>query len=266
MTTTRPRLVATDLDGTLLRSDGTVSERTARVLADLERIGVHVVFVTGRPLRWMEVVRAHVGPHGLAICSNGGVVVDLPTDRVTLSRPIDVDVAITVTRDIRSALPGVRFAVEGRGGFAMEPDFPTLFARPPGTPIGPIEHLVQDEPVKLLVRDPDTDPDAFLDAVDAVVAGRVTSTRSGAAALVEISAAGVTKASTLALVCDRFGIAPKDVVAFGDMPNDLPMLEWAGRSFAVAGAHPSLASVVSDHASSNDQDGVAVALEQLFGL
>lgn len=266
VTPPRPRLVATDLDGTLLRSDGSVSGRTAQVLADLERIGVHVVFVTGRPIRWMEVVRAYVGPHGLAICSNGGVVVDLRTDRVTLARPIAAEVALAVISDIRAALPSVTFAVEDSGGFAMEPGYPARHVVPGSTRIGPVEHLIHDAPVKLLARDPDTDPDGFLDAITAVAAGRVTATRSEAASLVEISAAGVTKATTLALVCARFGIGPAEVVAFGDMPNDLPMLEWAGRSFAVAGAHPAVAAVVTDRALSNDDDGVAAALEEIFGL
>jgi hydroxymethylpyrimidine pyrophosphatase-like HAD family hydrolase len=261
-----PALVATDLDGTLLRGDGTVSERTARVLAALDAMGVPVVFVTGRPVRWMEVVRAHVGAHGLAICSNGAVVLELRTDRIVLERPIPADVAIEVAQDLRSALPPVRFAIESAAGFAMEPDYPPLHAPPPGTPIEPVGRLLRREPVKLMAKHPAIDPDAFLDAVTEVVAGRMVATRSGASAMVEMSAAGVTKAATLALLCDRFGIATDDVVAFGDMPNDLAMLELAGRSFAVAGAHPALDAVVTDRAGGNDEDGVAVALERLFGL
>ena len=76
-----PRLVATDLDGTLVRSDGTVSERTQRVLVELDRLGVPVVFVTGRPLRWAADVFDHVGGHGLAVISNGALVWDVAGDR-----------------------------------------------------------------------------------------------------------------------------------------------------------------------------------------
>src|SRR3954470_7622164 len=71
-------LVATDLDGTLLHSDGTVTARTREVLDAVDRRGVTVVFVTGRPVRWMEPLWHHVGDHGLAICSNGGIVYDVP--------------------------------------------------------------------------------------------------------------------------------------------------------------------------------------------
>ena len=162
--------------------------------------------------------------------------------------------------------PEVRFAVETEAGFAMEPDYPPLHAPPAGTPVEEIGVLLARAPVKLMAKHPTLEPDPFLDAVEAVVAGRLVATRSGASSMVELSAAGVTKASTLALLCDRFGVAAEDVVAFGDMPNDLPMLAFAGRSFAVAGAHPALDAVVTDRAASNDDDGVAAALESLFGL
>jgi len=261
-----PRLVATDLDGTLLRSDGTVSARTAGVLAALERRGVPVVFVTGRPARWMEVVRQHVGGHGLAICSNGAVVLRLADDAVELVRPVPEEAGAAVVRDLRAALPDVRFAIESLEGFGMEPDYSAVHPAPAGSPVEPIARLLRRRPVKLMVRHPALDPDAFLGVVDEVVAGRAVATRSGVTAMVELSAAGVTKASTLELLCDRFGVTADEVVAFGDMPNDLPMLAWAGRSFAVGDAHPALAAVVTDCAGSNDEDGVAVALEAIFGL
>ncbi len=148
----------------------------------------------------------------------------------------------------------------------MEPGYAPKYPPPEGTPVEEIGLLLRREPVKLMVRHPELDPDRFLDAVDAVVAGRLVATRSGASSMVELSAAGVTKAATLALLCDRFGVAPEDVVAFGDMPNDLAMLAFAGRSFAVEGAHPALDAVVTDRALGNDEDGVAAALETLFAL
>ncbi|GAA4738451.1 HAD family hydrolase [Amnibacterium soli] len=261
-----PRLVATDLDGTLLRSDGTVSARTARVLAALEDRGVPVVFVTGRPTRWMEVVRRHVGGHGLAICSNGAVVLRLADDAVELVRPLTEEAGTAVVGALRAAMPEVRFAIESVEGFGKEPDYPATHPTPPGSPVEPIDRLLRRRPVKLMVRHPTLGPDAFLAVVDELAAGRAVATRSGTTAMVELSAAGVTKASTLELLCDRFGVAAHEVVSFGDMPNDLPMLAWAGRSFAVGDAHPALDAVVTDRARSNDEDGVAVALEALFGL
>ncbi|USA02205.1 HAD hydrolase family protein [Streptomyces lydicamycinicus] len=76
-TAVTPRLIATDLDGTLLHDDKTVSDRTIAALAAAERAGLEVFFVTGRPARWMGVVSDHVHGHGLAICANGAAVVDL---------------------------------------------------------------------------------------------------------------------------------------------------------------------------------------------
>ena len=84
--------------------------------------------------------------------------------------------------------------------------------------------------------------------------------------LVEISAAGVTKAAALARVCDRLGIDAADVVAFGDMPNDLALLAWAGTSYAVSNAHPSVLAAADHVTASNDEDGVAEALAGIFDL
>ena len=214
----------------------------------------------------MEVVRRHVGGHGLAICSNGAVVLRLRDDAVELVRALPEEAGAAVVHDLRAALPDVRFAIESVEGFGMEPDYPAVHPAPAGSPVEPIGRLLRRRRVTLMVRHPTLDPDAFLAVVDEVAAGRAVATRSGTTAMVELSAAGVTKASTLEVLCDRFGVAAQEVVAFGDMPNDLPMLAWAGRSFAVGDAHPALAEVVTDRAGSNDEDGVAVALEALFAL
>src|SRR6185436_10972230 len=117
---TRPRLVATDLDGTLVRSDGTVSAYTREVLAELDRREVPVVFVTGRPLRWAESVFEYVGGHGLAIVSNGAMVWDVARSTVNRLRPIDPAVGLEVCRLIRQAVPGSWFAVESLAGLALE--------------------------------------------------------------------------------------------------------------------------------------------------
>ena len=83
--------------------------------------------------------------------------------------------------------------------------------------------------------------------------------------LMEISAAGVTKGVALARLCALRGVDPDDVIAFGDMPNDLPMLAWAGTSYAVANAHPSVRQAADHVAPANDDDGVASVLSELFG-
>ena len=259
------RLVATDLDGTLLHSDGTVTARTRAALTALEDRGVTVVFVTGRPTRWMESLWDHVGGHGLAVCSNGGIVYDVHAHAVREARTIPVEVGLEVADRIRAAIPGTTFALERTTGFAKEPDFAERNA-PADMDVAPLHELFDDRAVKLLARHRDLDPEKFWAETERLVGDLVTTTWSSVGALVEMSAAGVTKASTLAMLCDELGISAEEVVAFGDMPNDLPMLEWAGTSCAMTNGHPSVVKLARRRAPSNDEDGVAAVLEELFGL
>src|SRR3954451_16147096 len=146
------RLVATDLDGTLLHTDGTVTERTRAVLDRLEQRGVIVVFVTGRPIRWMEPLWHHVGDHGLAILSNGGIVYDVPGRTVLEARPIPRAVGLDVAGRIRAAVPGSAFSLERTTGFSKEPEFrpsPEDYAQPQ-LEIGPLEEIFDDTVVKML--------------------------------------------------------------------------------------------------------------------
>ncbi|MFI5528983.1 HAD family hydrolase [Kitasatospora sp. NPDC051853] len=266
-----PRLIATDLDGTLLCSGGVVSERTAAALASAERAGVQVVFVTGRPPRWMEQVSPHIGGHGVAICSNGGAVVDVHRGELLRSFPLAPADTLRVVELLRAELPGSAFAFEFPGGFAREPEY-SLFMWDSQNehPVAPAERLLAEGRVdglfKVLVKHPELDPDVFLDKARAVAGRYAEITRSAPVALLEISALGVTKATTLAGWCAEQGIDRSEVVAFGDMPNDLEMLAWAGRSYAVANAHPDVLASVARHTLSNEEDGVARVVEELLGL
>ncbi|CAN5553016.1 HAD family hydrolase [soil metagenome] len=260
------KLVATDLYGTLLHTDGTVTERTRAALTAVEALGVTVVFVTGRPVRWMDLLWQHVGDHGLAVCSNGGIVYDVPAHAVRSARPIPVEVGLRVAGLMREAIPGTTFALEKTTGFGKEPAFMERYPLPPDIEVGPLETLFDDTTVKLLARHEEADPERFWTEVEGLVGHLVTTTWSSAGALVEISAADVTKASTLALLCDELGLTSDEVVAFGDMPNDLAMLEWAGTSYAMGNAHPSVLALAKRKAPSNEDDGVAAVLEELFEL
>ena len=260
------KLVATDLDGTLLHTDGTVTDRTRAALTAVEDLGVTVVFVTGRPIRWMLELWQHVGDHGLAVCSNGGIVYDVAARAVRSSRPIPVDVGLRVAGLMREAVPGTTFALEKTTGFGKEQTFMERYPLPPDIEVGPLDEIFDDTTVKLLARHEEMDPEAFWAATEHAVGHLVTTTWSSTGALVEISAADVTKASTLALLCDELGVTREEVVAFGDMPNDLAMLRWAGTSYAMANAHPSVLDLADRRAPSNEDDGVAAVLEELFGL
>ena len=264
--TSTPRLVATDLDGTLVRRDGSVSPYTAAVLAQVEALGVPVVFVTGRPLRWTEEVFEYVGEHGLAVVSNGALVWDVARHRPQLERPIEPALGLEMCALLRDALPGTAFAVETLAGIGLEPEFLERHAVPEGARRAPIEELFGDPALKLLARHEELAPQEFWDAAEQVVQGRLVITWSSTTSLLEISAPGVTKASTLALLCSDLGIEAADVIAFGDMPNDLPMLSWAGTSYAMADAHPTVTAAASHVAPGHDEDGVAQVLAGVFGL
>ena len=259
-----PGLVATDLDGTLVRSDGSVSAYTAEVLARVEAAGVPVVFVTGRPLRWAEDVFEHVGEHGLAIVSNGALVWDVARHLPRLERPIDPALGLEVCHELRAALPGTLFAVETLAGIGLESAFLERHPLPADARRGSLSEIFDRPALKLLARHEDLGPQEFWDLAEQVVGGRLVITWSSASSLLEISAPGVTKASTLALVGAELGVDAADVLAFGDMPNDLPMLAWAGTSYAMANAHPTVLEAADHVAPRNDEDGVARVLVGLL--
>ncbi|MET9884603.1 Cof-type HAD-IIB family hydrolase [Streptomyces sp. NPDC006430] len=269
--TPAPRLIATDLDGTLLRDDKSVSPRTVAALAAAEEAGIEVFFVTGRPARWMDVVSDHVHGHGLAICANGAAVVDLHAGREFVQiRALARATALTVVDALRVAAPGTSFAVEMTTGINYEPLYPPFFLDP-AAHVADAEKLLEEDvddsaaPVlKLLAHHTELAPDAFL-ALARSAAGRHASiTRSSPTSLLEVSGLGVSKASTLALCCAERGISPAEVVAFGDMPNDVEMLSWAGISYAMGNAHPDVIAAASGRTVANNEDGVAVVIERIL--
>jgi Cof subfamily protein (haloacid dehalogenase superfamily) len=261
-----PRLIATDLDGTIVRSDGTISARTAAALERVERAGATLVFVTGRPPRWMREIADAVAHRGLAICANGAVVYDLRTETIVRTHLIEPEVIAEAVQRLRSAVPEFTFAVEYGTGFVFEAhydlghwDSEALGGRPVDG-----EGLVSRPGTKLLAFHPSAHPDSLMDKAEKAVGDLVTVTHSSGRGLLEMSAQGVDKASALAELCADCGVPAADVLAFGDMPNDLPMLTWAGRSYAVANAHPDVLAMVGGHTARNDDDGVAQVLERLF--
>ncbi|MDQ3094627.1 MAG: HAD family hydrolase, partial [Actinomycetota bacterium] len=228
-----PRLVATDLDGTLLRSDGSASARTVRAIQGIQQAGVEVVVATARPPRWMHDLVEVVGDHGVAICSNGAFVYDVVNRRVLSEQTLVEQVLIELVSRLREAIPGIGFAVESSAGYGREPAYVDLLRTPANAPVADIEDLLDPLPGKLLARAPELEPREFLHRVVDVVGEQAIVHISGTGGLAEISAAGVTKAASLVEWCARLDIAASDVWAFGDMPNDVPMLDWAGVSFAV---------------------------------
>jgi Cof subfamily protein (haloacid dehalogenase superfamily) len=262
---TRPRVVASDLDGTVVRSDGTFSDRTVATIAAVESAGATFVMVTGRPVRWMHAVAESTGHRGLAVCANGALLYDLHTEHVVRSWLLSTDAAQEVVAALRDALPGIAFAVERLDlGFAHEPGYRPRWDSSDPTTQGPVEQLLTPDVVKLLARHEELGADDLLAAARSAVQERAELTHSSSDGLLEISAIGVSKASGLATVCAGLGVAADEVVAFGDMPNDLPMLAWAGRGVAVANDHPDVLAAADEVTGSNDEDGVADYLSRWF--
>jgi Cof subfamily protein (haloacid dehalogenase superfamily) len=263
----RPKLIVSDMDGTLLRWDDTVSDATVAELERWRGDGVPVVLATGRPPRWMQRIR-EVLRHGTAVCCNGAVLLDLASNEVFDEDLLMPDVLDEITAALRRRQPDTWFAVEYGDQFRHEPVYrPRWDVHAPGVAEATLEELVSAPVAKLLARHERLSRDEFVTLVEEVVDGAATVTNSSSDALAEISAKGVTKASGLAKVAARHGVGPADVVVFGDMPNDIAAFEWVrdggGRAVAMAHAHEDLLAVATDVTGSNEDDGVAAFLAAL---
>lgn len=265
-----PRLVATDVDGTLLDPELQVTPRTAVAVRNHVAAGGQFVLVTGRPPRWIPPVAAQLGVVRLAVCANGAVLYDAAADRVLWAREIDPDTLALLADAVATTLPGCGIAVErvGVGGhgddagaFLAEADYRHAWNGDDSDRI-PRADLLSFPAVKLLVRARDLTSEQMVAALAPVVGDCVDLTFSHSGGLVEASAPGITKATGLAEVARAAGIDASEVVAFGDMPNDIAMLRWAGLGVAMANAHPDLLAVADEVTASNEADGVAQVLER----
>jgi Cof subfamily protein (haloacid dehalogenase superfamily) len=265
--TGRVRMVATDLDGTIVRADGTISARSVAAFHACSRAGIDVVFVTGRPPRWMGPVADATGHTGTAICGNGALVYDLGAEKILRARTLAPDDVRDVVKRVRDAIGDVQVAIESLEGFLREPGYRTRWDAQSDQRVGNLDEMLELAPsvVKLLVRQEGSTGDAMLAAVRPVLEGIAQPTHSNVNdCLVEVSALGVSKASTLAALAAQRGIDRADVVAFGDMPNDLEMLGWAGRGYAIADGHPEAVAAADAVAPPCHEDGVAQVLEDLL--
>jgi Cof subfamily protein (haloacid dehalogenase superfamily) len=258
------RVVATDLDGTLLDAAGQVSSRAAQAVRAARAAGIHVVPVTGRPPQalWHLARAGGMGPFG--VCSNGAAVVDLEGSCVVETDPIAGEVAARLVDQTRDAFPGVILAIDDLDHFRYETGF-----LPDGadwdeqlTEVTDIRHHAVHGCVKLIARSPGIDAEPLMTRLQEHLGPHAQVTTSGLD-WVEIAGAGVSKAGALARVCDRLGIGHHQVVAIGDNYNDLSVLAWAGYSLAPANAVPAVLELVDRVLAANVDDGVAILLEEL---
>ncbi len=265
-----PALIATDVDGTLLDDDERVTSRTRQAVRAAVAAGVQFVLATGRPPRWVSPVVEALGFAPMAVCANGAVIYDPDQDRIISARTLDIDVLTELAEIATRVIPGAGLAVErvGRSAhdsatpqFVSSPGYEHAWLNPDNTEVS-IEDLLSAPAVKLLIRKAgarSSDMAAEL-AKHIGIQGDITySTNNG---LIEINPLGTSKATGVEEVARPLGITAEDVIAFGDMPNDIPMLLWAGHGVAMGNAHPDAIAAANEVTATNADDGLARVLER----
>jgi Cof subfamily protein (haloacid dehalogenase superfamily) len=267
---TLPALIASDVDGTLLDDDEKVTARTRAAVKAAVDAGVQFVLATGRPPRWVHPVVDALGFAPMAVCANGAVIYDPSTDRILAARTLSADALRELAEIATRVIPGAGLAVErvGRSAhdaatpqFVSSPGYEHAWLNPDNTEVS-IEDLLAAPAVKLLIRKAgarSSDMAAAL-AKHIGLEGDITySTNNG---LVEVVPLGVSKATGVEELAHPLGITAEDIVAFGDMPNDVPMLNWAGLGVAMGNAHPDAVAAADEVTTPNTDDGVARVLER----
>ncbi|SNR29010.1 hypothetical protein SAMN06265360_101294 [Haloechinothrix alba] len=269
----RPQLIASDVDGTLITPLQTFTPRTKAALRNVHQEGVPFVLVSGRPPRWIPAIAGPGGVTGYAVCANGAVLYDIGADRVLSTRGLDPVLLHDVADALAQILPRARFGAERAGSCAydtsvaqvvIESEFHNPWGDDTGGTFVTRGEVLGHPAIKLLASDERMTSDEMAEAARAVLDDAVAVTYSSNAGLIEISAVAVTKATGLAEVASWYDIDPTGVLAFGDMPNDIAMLEWAGHGVAVANAHPHVHAVADEITAPNTEDGVAQVLERWF--
>lgn len=242
------------------------SLRAPFALEGVRSSGARVVVITARPPRHVRRVLQDAGwCEAIAICSNGAIVHDLARDRAVCTAVLESDIAAKVALAFTESMPEVRWAVETGSELVSGPGWGHTFSGELAhRRIHQLDELWLLPLVKVLGWSDRRTADQMLEVIRSLDLVEVEATHSGGSGLVELSAAGVTKAGALADFCTSHGVSAVDVIAFGDMPNDVPMLRWAGRSWAVANAHPEARAAATACTGHHDDDGVAQVLEQLF--
>ena len=267
---TLPALIACDVDGTLIDDEERISPRTRSAVRAAVAAGAEFVLATGRPPRWVHPVVEALGFAPLAVCANGAVIYDSATDRVLSTRTLSMDALGELAELATRVIPGSGLAVErvGRSAhdtatpqFVSSPGYEHAWLNPDNTEVS-IEDLLSAPAVKLLIRKAGARSAEMAAELNRHIgdAGDITySTNNG---LIEIVPRGVDKATGVAQVAGPLGITDEDVVAFGDMPNDVPLLLRAGLGVAVANAHPDALAAANEVTAANFDDGVARVLER----
>ena len=259
------RLVATDLDGTLLRSDQSISERSRALLQELQSAGIVIVLVSARPPRGIIPIARAYNINGLALCCNGAVIYDLDQDRVLQERTLMPQQIEYLVRYLDSSIADLSFAAESGNNVICEAAFYPYCVQTDDPPPQIVETaaLWQRPLIKILAHHTSLSSEDLYAQIHPLLDRSIYSITYSGGEFLEISSGGISKGEALAALCTQLNVTRDEVVAFGDMPNDLSMLRWAGLSIAVANAHPLVLQSVDAVTLSNEEDGVAYMLEQL---
>lgn len=271
MTDSRIRLIATDLDGTLLDGAGRVSARTRAALDAARAAGIATVPVTARQPIGVRPIAEQAGFDDWALCGNGAYGVHLRTGEHLFAEEIPADVQRQLAEALRAVIPDLLFAsVRDAGerfvaqeGYAAVADFSDHKRHPQSMGGVSLDAVVEAPSLKLVIRHASMPTEQILDALQALGLTGFEATLSGAP-FVEVMAQGVTKATGLAQVCTRLGVDQSEVLAFGDALNDLEMLQWAGRGVAVANALEVVRDAADEVTESHLADGVALVIERML--
>lgn len=260
------RLVATDLDGTLLRDDHSVSQRTRDALAAATAAGAAHIVVTGRAVPWTRPILDDLGYRGLAVCGQGAQVYDAGEHRLLTSVTLDRQLAGVALAKIEAETGPLHLAAsrDGLDGEVLVGPGYEVVGGLPATPFTDASDLWTAPLNKLYIQHPSLTSDELADVAARTAGGFVTVTMAGEG-IVELLPLGLSKATGLSLAARRLGVKAAGTIAFGDMPNDVPMFGWAAHGVAMANAHPELRAVADEVTSSNEEDGIALVLEQLLG-
>ena len=265
----RPKLIATDLDGTIVPHQSKISDRTKAAFHAAHEMGVEIYYVTGRPPRWMPEV-AEAFSFGHSILGNGAMLYDIHNEKILEEWNMSVESQIETVNRLRMAIPTISFAVEAHHYFHREKAYiPRWDVGLDNFGVHDITEVMQSPAMKLMARcsNQELTSDEMLEIAVKELEGVATVTHSNPDdSLLEINAHGVSKGSTLSKMAERHGITAEQVVAFGDNPNDFTMLAWAGRSWAMADGHPNGKLHAKFVAEPCHLDGVAKEIEKLLEL
>jgi HAD superfamily hydrolase (TIGR01484 family) len=260
--------VVTDLDGTLLRSDGTVSDFTVDVLTRLRSQHIRLIFATARPIESATRITSHISWASPVIYSNGAAVYDPLAGKTLRTQVMRNDDVREIVGYIRERFPRALIAVDNASGRrarslrTVDPDWPEDWGAARGDrALWRIDtYFPPPRSVTCLMV-----LKAWESHLEVPQIWPVTVTSSGHG-LIEFSAPTASKISALRWLCSRLGLSLEATLAFGDMPNDAAVLEACGLGVAVANAHEQVRAAAHQITESNDDDGVAHFLERLLRL